>query len=90
MSGDLEYSRAGFIAGKLIGNAVKRNRVKRQLRAILSNRIPNILIHSDMLVIARGPIKDATYDEIKSAIYQLLLKANLIDQDDSDARRPTN
>ncbi|KAF0111628.1 MAG: ribonuclease P protein component [Chloroflexi bacterium] len=87
MSGEFEYSRAGFITGKSIGKAVQRNRVKRQLKAIFSNLIPFFLTHSDVLVIAREPIRNVPFDEIKSAVCQLLIKANLINPDDYDTRR---
>lgn len=80
--GEVENSRAGFITGKRIGNAVIRNRAKRRLRATFSEFLPFLLKTSDILVIAREPIKNATPIELVSAVKQLLNRAELIDSDD--------
>ena len=84
-----ENSRAGFITGKSIGNAVKRNRVKRQLKAVLSEFLPHFINQSDVLVIAREPVTQATYQDLRIAIQQLLIKADLIGSDEYHARRST-
>jgi len=55
-SGIGENTRVGFITGKAIGNAVKRNRVKRQLRSIFSEFLPLFMNNYDLVVIAREPI----------------------------------
>ena len=84
-----ENSRAGFITGKSIGNAVKRNRVKRQLKAVLSEFLPYFIKKSDVLVIAREPVTQASYQDLRNAIRQLLCKAELIGSDEYHARRST-
>jgi ribonuclease P protein component len=78
LNGEFGNSRAGFITGKSIGNAVKRNRIKRQLKAILSNLLPSFHKNTDLLVIAREPICKASFGEIRAAVHQLLMKAELI------------
>ncbi len=85
-----ENSRVGFITGKSIGNAVKRNRAKRQLRAIFSEFLPFFYKSSDVVIIAREPIQRAAHLEIKKAVHQLLIKAELIDPDENNARRPAS
>lgn len=85
---ELDQSRVGIVAGKSVGNAVKRNRAKRQLRAIFSECIDSFSVPSDIVVIAREPMASSNFYEIKSAIVQLLSKANLIIRNDSDAGRP--
>ena len=82
---DCENSRVGFITGKAIGNAVKRNRIKRQLRAILSDFLPFFLRSTDAVIIAREPILKAAYLELKSVIKQLLFKAELLNPDEHNA-----
>ena len=85
---ELDQSRVGIVAGKSVGNAVKRNRAKRQLRAIFSEFIADLSIPSDIVIIAREQIVGEKYLEIRSAIVQLLTKANLIKRNDSDTGRP--
>jgi ribonuclease P protein component len=88
--GEVENSRAGIITGKRIGNAVVRNRAKRRLRATFSEFLPLLLKPSDILVIAREPLNNATAIELKNAVKQLLSRAELIDPDNYDAGRPAS
>lgn len=57
----LEYSRFGFVASKKVGNAVVRNRAKRQSRAIVQKNIDQIKRGYDFAVIARYNIKNAAF-----------------------------
>ncbi|MBA3072755.1 MAG: ribonuclease P protein component [Anaerolineae bacterium] len=88
--GEAENSRAGIITGKSIGNAVVRNRAKRRLRATLSKFLPFLIKPSDLLVIAREPINNATSVDLINAVKQLLNRAELIDSEDYDAGRPAS
>jgi ribonuclease P protein component len=88
--GEAENSRAGIVTGKRIGNAVVRNRAKRRLRATFSEFLPFLLKPTDILVIAREPINNATPIELKNAVKQLLNRAELIGPDEYDAGRPTH
>jgi ribonuclease P protein component len=88
--GESENTRVGFITGKSIGNAVNRNRTKRQLRAILTNFLPYFKKCSDIVIIAREPVQRATYIEMHEAVKQVLIKAALIDLDEYDAGRPAS
>jgi len=85
-----EFSRAGIITGKSVGNAVKRNRAKRQLRAIIFKFLPEFQKTTDVLLIAREPVQKATFIEIESAVRQLLVRAELINPEPYDAGRPGN
>jgi len=88
--GEVENSRAGIITGKKIGNAVVRNRAKRRLRATFSEFLPFLIKPSDILVIAREPINNATTVDLKNAVKQLLNRADLIGTDNYDAGRPAS
>lgn len=88
--GEAENSRVGIVTGKRIGNAVVRNRAKRRLRATFSEFLPFLLKPTDILVIAREPINNATPIELKNAVKQLLNRAELIGPDEYDAGRPTH
>ena len=86
--GESEDSRAGFITTKSIGNAVKRNRVKRQFRNILQAHFPTPVEPVDFLVIAREAANEATFSQKTDAILSLLGRAQLIVSDSSDTRTP--
>lgn len=73
----MPYSRFGFAAGKHLGSAVVRNRAKRRMREVVRLRQACIAPGWDVLLIARKPIADATYQEIERAIAQLLRQAKL-------------
>jgi ribonuclease P protein component len=80
---ELGISRFGVAAGRAVGSAVKRNRAKRQLREALRARMPSILPGWDIVVIARRPIREVTYQQITTALDSLLSRANIL-QDHHD------
>lgn len=85
---DLTYSRFGFTASKRIGNAVKRNRARRLMREAVRLRLDDIKPGWDLVFIARKPIVDATFHEVRAACNQLLGQANLLKTSNSDALPP--
>ncbi len=54
--------RAAFIAGRTVGRAVQRNRVKRRLREALS-RVP-IRVSRDYLVMATSVVIEAPFEDL--------------------------
>ena len=82
-----ENSRAGIIATRSVGGAVERNRVKRQLRAIIAPFMPELSEPVDLLLIARERATKAKYVEIQSAVVELLGKAGLIVSNHNDPGR---
>ena len=80
--GQAQNSRAGIITGKSIGKAVQRNRVKRRLRAILSNAMVKTRSPYDIVVIARNAINAASFAEIRSMVLVQLRKAGILEYDD--------
>ncbi len=67
-----DHDRFGISTGRRLGGAVQRNRVRRRLREIL-RLSPNQTGHGwDILVVARAPAVDASFDELRSAIERLL------------------
>ena len=73
-----ENSHVGIITSKAIGNAVIRNRTRRRIRSIFTEYLINFIQPYDIVVIARSAIADASYQQIKSAIAELLFKAGLL------------
>lgn len=54
----------GFVVSKGVGNAVTRNRVKRRLRALATERLASLPADSDLVVRALAPAADADYAEL--------------------------
>jgi ribonuclease P protein component len=74
----MSQSRAAFVAGKRLGNAVLRNRAKRRLREALRPYFVQIPAGFDFVLIARGNIADAPFTDITQAVEQLLKRARLL------------
>lgn len=73
-------SRFGVSAGRSLGSAVRRNRAKRLLREALRARLPNIHPGWDVVVIARNPMAEATYQQVQDALADVLRRAHLLQE----------
>ena len=65
-----------FVTKKKIGNAVKRNKIKRRLRNITNEAVKNISINYNysFLVIAKSSMLNNEYKNIKETLFQDLKK----------------
>jgi ribonuclease P protein component len=72
-----DISRFGFVTGKRMGTAVKRNRAKRVLREAVRQLLPQIPMGWDCVLIARSPLSEATSADARAAIIQLFKRARL-------------
>ncbi len=77
---DVPYSRFGFLVGKRIGKAVKRNRAKRRMREAVRSRLATVSPGWDLILVARSPIAEADYSSIKVALDSLLEQAGLLSE----------
>ena len=61
-----------FVAKKKIGNAVKRNKIKRRLRNIVNDAVKKISIkfNYSYLVIAKPTMLNSDYTNIKETLFQ--------------------
>ena len=61
-----------FVVKKKIGNAVKRNKIKRRLRNIINEAVKKIKINFDysFLVIAKSSMLNNEYKIIKETLFQ--------------------
>ena len=66
----------GLSVGKKIGNAVRRNKVKRQLREIISEN--DYQKNFDCIIIVRREINNADFQEMKNEIKEIFKKLNII------------
>jgi len=71
-------SQIGLSVSKYVGNAVIRNKIKRQLREIVRPMLPEICPNHIILLIARAPIAQANYQEIETAVLGLFTKGKLL------------
>jgi len=71
---NLNHTRVGISVSKKLGNAVTRNRVKRQLRAMTDSLIDYNLIFVDFVIIARQDFLSKSFDQNKTLLGELLFK----------------
>ena len=74
-SNDLDRSRFCFVAGKRVGNAVVRNRVKRRLREVVRNS--DFQPGWDAIIMARRGAGDADYAQLERAAHNLMRRSGL-------------
>ena len=65
-----------FVTKKKIGNAVKRNKIKRRLKSIINEAIKKISIkfNYSYLVIAKPTMLNNEYTNIKETLFQEFIK----------------
>jgi ribonuclease P protein component len=68
----------GVSAGLAVGNAIKRNRAKRLLRAAVSELLPLTIPGFDMLLVARSPLANANVHQTLDALSNLMQRAGLL------------
>ncbi|WP_300362845.1 ribonuclease P protein component [Hydrogenimonas sp.] len=73
---DSKGCRVGFVASKKIGNAVKRARAKRRLRALFLKMIPR-LREGDYVLVAKPPILDTPFGELEKAFMRAIRRLEL-------------
>ena len=69
---DTKKLNISFVAKKKIGNAIKRNKIKRRLRNIVNNAIKEVSIkfNYSYLVIAKSTMLNNDYKNIKETLFQ--------------------
>ena len=74
---EIPHLRLGISVSKRLGNAVKRNQIKRRIRAFYQLH-KNELKSLEYVVIARNPVKDMDYHEIEKSLLHVLRIAKCI------------
>ena len=71
-----KFLNVSFVTKKKIGNAVKRNKIKRRLRNIMNDAIKtiNMDLNYSYLFIAKKNLYNANYKMIKNSIFKDLTK----------------
>jgi ribonuclease P protein component len=79
---DLEHNRYGFVTGKRLGGAVVRNRLRRRLRE--SIRVLPAHPGWDVVVSAKMPAADASFQRLNRCVIDLLCRAGIVDRNTSE------
>ena len=71
---DIEKLNISFVTKKKLGNAVKRNKIKRRLKNIINEAVKNMTIKCNYsyLVIAKPTMLNNKYKNIKEKLFQSL------------------
>jgi ribonuclease P protein component len=74
---DLGFSRVGITAGRRVGKAVVRNRVRRRIRELLRLRWADVKPGHDLVVIARPASATAEWGPLGAAVETVLSRAGV-------------
>ncbi|WP_139364959.1 ribonuclease P protein component [Sutcliffiella halmapala] len=66
--------RIGLSVSKKIGNAVTRNRIKRLVRQAFLEMKEQLPGYVDIVVIARKPTAEMTYEEVEKSLHHVIRK----------------
>ena len=75
--------KVGFAVTKKIGHAVVRNKIRRRLREVVKNQLPNLKQNYNIIVVAKDNITNAKFDELTAELKKLTKKAELVKDEES-------
>ena len=77
-SNEIEALRIGVVAGRVVGNAVQRNRAKRLLRQAIQPYLTLIPPGWDILLISRQPLAAANFPRVQEVLETLLHRSKVL------------
>lgn len=75
------HSRVGFAAGKRLGKAVVRNRIKRRIKEVVRLLWPRVRPGMSLVIVARQAALDMPFTELTSKVESLFERAGLLVQE---------
>lgn len=76
--------RIGFVAGKKVGKAVKRNKVKRLLREVYRLNKNRLISGLDLVIVAKKDSAELGFKEIEGEVLRLYKKAGLVKSENKE------
>ncbi len=83
MDNQLDFSRYGISVGKKLGNAVTRNKIKRQIRNIIDKDKNLYHISKDYIIMVRKDLLECNFTKRENALISLLNVINKKEQRDA-------
>ncbi len=80
-AGNCAHNRYGVVAGKGLGNAVKRNRARRLLREALRALHPHLRPGHDLVLVARPAMVGVSMSSLRAALARQMRRAGLLLQE---------
>jgi ribonuclease P protein component len=80
LSSGTDARRIGFAAGKRLGGAVVRNRVKRLLREVYRLHQAELIVGTDLILVGRQGILGASYEQVSVAVRDVLRRAKIFNR----------
>jgi ribonuclease P protein component len=68
--------RVGYVATRKVGNAVKRNKAKRRLRALVSLYRDHFVKHHDYVLVARHSLWSVKFELLQNDFYNVIQTVN--------------
>jgi len=73
---EFDFSRMGVVVSKKIGNAVKRNKIKRWIRTLFRRNKSLIKNSLDFIIIAKKEIREASWIEVQEDYLKAIKSIN--------------
>ncbi len=77
LKNEMNVCRIGLSVGKKIGNAVTRNRVKRQTRAMCDSLVDYTSHTFDLVIVVKPDFLKGSFDDNKNVLNELLSKIGI-------------
>ena len=74
-----EEPKVAFVAGKKVGNAVRRNRAKRRMRALFIHTLP-LLKNGSYILVAKAPILTTEFSRLEREWSKALQRAGALNR----------
>lgn len=74
MTAEPRPARFGFIVSKAVGNAVTRNTVRRRLKAICAEALPDLREGADVVIRALPSAATASFQDLRAEVLRCLAR----------------